>query len=75
MDRLAVRREIEILFYAGHKSCDIKKILDSRHSSNAPSLRTVQKWIERVKCGDTELKDSPDLVDHAFSPATTISIE
>lgn len=59
MDRVAVRKEIEILFFAGHKRSDIKKILDRRYSSNAPCLRTVQKWIERVKCGDTELKDAP----------------
>ncbi|XP_074604095.1 histone-lysine N-methyltransferase SETMAR-like [Brevipalpus obovatus] len=59
MDRVIVRKQIETLYRAGHKSDEIEKILNEQYSSKSPCLRTIQKWIQRVKFGDLELKDSP----------------
>jgi len=58
MDRVEIRKQIETLHFAGHNSHEIVKILSERHGSKCPCLRTVQKWISRVKMGDKDLKDS-----------------
>ena len=40
-----IPKKIEILFCAGHKKDEIKKISDEQHNKKSLRLKTVQKWI------------------------------
>lgn len=59
MDRVVVRKQIEILFLSGKKPEEIHKILVEQYSSNAPSRATVYNWVRQVKWNDKSLCDRP----------------
>lgn len=58
MDRPAHPKEIETLFFSGHKAKDTNPILDQKHEAKSPSLRTVFWWIHEMKWSNSDLRDS-----------------
>lgn len=59
MSRQVYRKEIEILFRAGHSAEEIKVILDKKGGTRSPSRATVYRWIKEVQRGDSDLCDRP----------------
>lgn len=59
MDRVNLRKQIEILFVSGKKPDEIREILVRKHGSKGPCRATVYNWIRQVKRNDEALEDHP----------------